>query len=82
MVADAEVHVERVENIVILNGIPSSPPPPPPPMVVTSTTHGGVIQPSPPPLAGQHGKEAAVRGRERDINELAEEFIQRSRAAF
>ena len=59
MVADGEVHVERVENIVILNGIPSSPPPPPP-MVVTSTTHGGVIQPSPPPLAGQHGKEAAV----------------------
>jgi len=82
VVADAEVHVERVENIVILNGIPSSPPPPPPPMVVTSTTHGGVIQPSPPPLAGQHGKEAAVLERERDINKLAEEFIRRSRAAF
>ncbi|CAD6272975.1 unnamed protein product [Miscanthus lutarioriparius] len=75
VVADGEVHVERVEKIVILNGIPWSPPPLPPTMVVTSTTRGGVIQPSPPPPAGQHGKE-------RDINELAEEFIRRNRAAF
>jgi hypothetical protein len=71
VVADGEVHVERVEKIVIINGIPS----PSPPKQAT----GGGVQPALPP-ARQHGKQAAVR--ERDINELAEEFIRRNRAAF
>lgn len=77
---DGEVHVERVEKIVVINGTPS-PKTTTTTVTTSSTTRGGGVHPAPPP-AGQHGKEAAVPVRERDINELAEEFIRRNRAAF
>lgn len=76
MAVDGEVHVERVEKIeVAMNGTP------------LPTTTGVVVLPPPPGnmLVGR-GSPTTVSGKAAvaapDVNELAEEFIRRNRAAF
>ncbi|KAL6865321.1 hypothetical protein ACP4OV_016472 [Aristida adscensionis] len=73
---DGEVHVQRVEKIVE----PAMPMP---------TPNRGVVSPPPPAKAGRgHLVTVAIGGgggggkAARDVNELAEEFIRRNRAAF
>ncbi|PUZ63967.1 hypothetical protein GQ55_3G108400 [Panicum hallii var. hallii] len=68
VVVDGEVHVERVEKIeVVVDGV--TPPP--------TTTAAIVLPPRGPPATAASGKAALP-----DVNELAEEFIRRNRAAF
>ncbi|CAL4895755.1 unnamed protein product [Urochloa decumbens] len=70
VVVDGEVRVERVEKIdVAMNGIPS-------PTTTPATLPPGKAGRSPPATAVS-GKAAVP-----DVNELAEEFIRRNRAAF
>ncbi|KAL6594565.1 hypothetical protein ACP70R_048303 [Stipagrostis hirtigluma subsp. patula] len=64
---EGEVHVQRVEKI-IETVVDVAP-------AATAATTRGVVPP--PPAAGGGGGKAA-----RDVNELAEEFIRRNRAAF
>ncbi|RCV15453.1 hypothetical protein SEVIR_3G058400v4 [Setaria viridis] len=76
---EIEVHVERVEKIeVVMNGTPS-------PTTTTTTTTGVVLPPPPGNVAGRSSPTATVSGKAvvaPDVNELAEEFIRRNRAAF
>ncbi|CAL4910396.1 unnamed protein product [Urochloa decumbens] len=70
VVVDGEVRVERVEKIdVAMNGIQS-------PTTTPATLPGKAAERS--PLATAVSGKAAVP----DVNELAEEFIRRNRAAF
>ncbi|RLN00188.1 hypothetical protein C2845_PM06G07440 [Panicum miliaceum] len=73
VVVDGEVHVERVEKIeVVVNGV--TPPP---------TTTAAIVLP-PRGKAGRGAPATAASGKAAvpDVNELAEEFIRRNRAAF
>ena len=74
VVVDGEVHVERVEKIeVVVTGVEVPPP----------RTAAATVLP-PPGMAGRSSPATAASGKAAvpDVNELAEEFIRRNKAAF
>ncbi|KAF8762655.1 hypothetical protein HU200_009183 [Digitaria exilis] len=80
VVVDGEVHVERVEKIeaVAVDGVPS-----PPPM---TTAAARVVLPPPGKAAAPDVNELAANSGDgkavRDINEIAADFIRRSKKKF